>query len=196
MNRAVESDHLHIPPFLRKKETVDMSGSVFAVIKRICEYLLPSLAADLWWYPGLSSFFLGLVYLQCVFWTHVFLDPYVGAYLAEFYSGITGRTAAYCAEGHEIASFVWVVVLYGEVMACRMVPWKNATLVGTTAVYLVALVRGSEPTCSALGAGFAVAMGSYLGIVNICVFTAVCVPLVEAAMRRSLNSERLDKKPI
>lgn len=91
--------------------------------------------------------------------------------------------ACYCAEGQDLASFFWVVlVVYAEYVRGPLIIWKAAILFVAFAVYAAGLIIGGM--CSLTGALFAICAGTFLGAIKIYGYAAICEPMVSAAGRR------------
>jgi hypothetical protein len=202
-----ESGYLHIPRFFQKnikhrpcrkgekrkrrrirRDIADMSRVFrFSVLRRLCEYFLASRASELWWSLGLGVFFFGPISLKCLFFGHVFSDPYIAGFLADFYAQLTNNPAAYCAEAHQLASFFWMVVMFAYSSRCRLDWWQIATLVICIAINLLNLVLPEGTglgVCTMRGTLFAVGVGSICGIMNVLSYLAICQPLILATLER------------
>lgn len=157
--------------------------TVLDVYYRLCGYVLPWPSASLWWMLGGGSFFFGAVTLQCIFWIHVFVDPYACAFMAHLYEGLTGNPPAYCSEGHEFGAFFFMVIAFFEYIGCRMNVWRLVTFAVVILTYLSRLAVYGE--CSVSGVAFSACFGGVLGVLNVFAYFAVCAPLIGATSARS-----------
>ena len=159
--------------------------TVFSIFSQTAIFFFPIGADILWNAIFVGSFFLDAVSLQCLFWIHVFLDPYVGALLAAIYADIAGGVPAYCSAGHQYMSFFWTLVFYYEHVGCRMVWWKNGVFGFAIAIFLTGLVYpGETAACTVPGLLMSIGTGTVFGAMIVGAFIAVCTPLIAAAMRR------------
>ena len=168
--------------------------AIFDVVKNLCEYIIPRSAEVMWWSIGLGAFFSDAFILQYLFMVHLFTDTYIASMMSKMYGDLVGAqcggggdktkfSMCYCAEGQDLASFFWVVlVVYAEYVRGPLIIWKAAILFVAFAVYAVGLIIGGM--CSVTGALFAVCAGTFLGAIKIYGYAAICEPMVSAAARR------------